>query len=104
MGTGIEQRAGQPAGSGSNLDRGAGADIAGGADNARAQIEVEQEMLAKRLVGIQAVTRDHIAQRSERAGHARAAARRRAISSAMRMAAMRLVGSAIPWAAISSAV
>ena len=107
MGTRLQQRARQSTGPGADLNAGALRHVASGADDACAQIEVEQEVLTEGLVGAKPVTRDHIAQRRQvfdRVAQWAALARRALISAAIAMAAIRLDGSATPLAAMSSAV
>src|SRR5262249_14228305 len=105
-----QQRARQAAGAGTDLDDGDAAEIAGGAGDACGEIEVENEVLSERFACRQAVTADDVAQRRQIVDSrhqltgigfvsARAASR-----SARRMAAIRLVGSALPVPAMSNAV
>src|SRR5262249_13160814 len=92
-----------------DLDDGALVERLGSARDAPRQVEVEQEVLAEPLAGIEAVTGDGLAQRRQRR-HARShlihaqVLRRRAMSSAMAIAAIRLAGSARPVPAMSRAV
>ena len=75
------------------------------ARDAPRQIEIEQEVLAEPFAGVEPVCGDCLAQR--RQGRDRIhfqMLRRRAISSAISMAAIRLAGSARPVPAMSSAV
>ena len=60
-----QQRAGEAAGPGSDFDHRALSERAGGASDAARQVEVEQEMLAERLRGIEAVGGDGLAQRRQ---------------------------------------
>ena len=62
---GGEERAGQPAGAGSDLDHVDARERAGGARDAGGEIEIEQEILAERFLGGEAVPADHLAQRRQ---------------------------------------
>ena len=102
-----QQGARQPAGTGTDLDHQALIERRGSPRDAPRQVEIEQEMLAEPLARIETVRRDDLAQgrQSGKAVHGRdQVRRRRAMSSAMRSPAIRLVGSARPVPTISSAV
>ena len=77
-----EQRAGEAAGPGPDLDHGHAVERTGGAGDARGQIEVEQEILAERFPGGQTVAADDLAQRRQIVdpAHDAAAASRRLIA------------------------
>ena len=62
---GGEERAGQPAGTGPDLEHGAAAQIAGGTGDPGEQLRVEQEMLAQPLVRPQLKALDDRAQRRQ---------------------------------------
>ena len=116
-----QQRAGQAARTGADLDHGSArqvglAGIAGGPGNPAGQVGVEQEMLAQVPAGREAVPADDIAQRRQ-VGKGRrfrhvaqplagtgAGARRCAMAAAICSAAIRLDGLARPVPAMSSAV
>ena len=99
-----EQRPGQATGAGADLDHGAGRKISGGAGNARGQVEVEQEILAERLLRVEAVRTDHLAQGRQAVDLAHSRFSGSARTAAMRNAAARLCGLALPVPAISKAV
>ena len=58
-----EQRAGEPAGPGTDLDHVDAVQRAGRARDASGEVEIEKEVLAERLLGSEAVSPDHLAQR-----------------------------------------
>jgi len=60
-----QQRARQTARAGANFDHGRALQGAAGAGDARGQIEIEQEVLAERFLGGQAMPVDHVAQRRQ---------------------------------------
>jgi hypothetical protein len=95
-----QERARQAAGAGSDLDDGDAFERAGGAGDPGRQVEIEQEVLAERLAGVEAVARDDLAQRRQSVGGERHCVRR----SASLSAAIRLVGLATPLPAMSKAV
>src|SRR5262249_10579098 len=103
-----EQRAGQPAGSGPDLDHGRTLKRARGASDARSEVEVEQEILTKRFPSGQRMLANDFAQRRQVVDRAHCApglgafclARR----AASRKAAIRLAGLARPLPAMSKAV
>ena len=103
-GAGGEQGAGEPAGAGADLDHGDAGKIAGGARDAGCEVEIEQEILAEVLLGAKLVTGDDLAERGKLVERAHCALSFRLSSAAKRSAAARLVGSARPLPAISSAV
>ena len=106
LGTGFEQGAGQAAGAGADLDHGLAFDHLGQAGDLAGDIEVEQEMLAKALLGQKAVLFERLTDGGKVfEAHGRTcAARLLAIWSAMRMAAIRLSGRAMPCPAMSKPV
>jgi len=57
----LQQRAGEAAGAGPDLDGGADGKVTGGAGDAARQIQVEQEMLAKRPPGAEPMAGDDLA-------------------------------------------
>ena len=61
-----EERAGEAAGAGADLEHVAGGEVAGAAGDLRGQVEVEEEVLAERLARREAVRGDHLAERRER--------------------------------------
>ena len=61
----FQQRAREAAGPRADLDDGALGEIAGGARDAAGEVEIEQEMLAKRAAGAEAVARDDITERRQ---------------------------------------
>ena len=63
-----EQRAGQAAGAGADLEHVAGGEVAGAAGDLGGQVEVEQEVLAERLARREAVRGDDLAQRRQAVG------------------------------------
>ena len=83
---------------------------AGGARDAAGQIEIEQEILAERFLGGEAVAADDLAQRRQVVDARSCASRdrrrlgRAASRAASRSAAIRLAGSALPVPAMSKAV
>ena len=94
-----EQRSRQPAGAGADLDDGGALQRSGGARDTAGQVEVEEEILAKRLLRREAVRRDHLAQRRQPVGgEAHGASRAARLS-----AAIRLAGLATPRPAMSKA-
>ncbi len=98
-----QQRPRQSAGTGTDLDNGGVFQRSRRARDPRGEIEVQQEILAKRFAGRQSVLADDLAKRRkviDRA-HAGAAAAMRAAS---RNAAIRLDGLAVPVPAMSNAV
>ena len=95
-----KQRACQAAGTGADLDDGRAGQVAGSARHLGGDVEVEQEVLAERLLGAQFVPCDHVAQRRQSVD----AHVRRLIRSAMSIAASRLSGRAMPLPAMSNAV
>ena len=100
-----QQGAREPARTRTDLDHRPFAQGRRGACYATRKVEVEQEVLAEALLRVEAMRRDGLAQGRQGldAVHAQGR-RRRAMSSAMSMAASRLDGSARPVPAISSAV
>ncbi len=103
-GAGGKQRPRQPARTGPHLDHGHPGEVAGGAGDARRQVEIEQEILAECLQRRQPVPRDHLAKRREIVDMAHAMASLRQSSAARHRAAARLAGFAFPDPAMSSAV
>ena len=103
VGAGIEQRAGQPAGSGADFVDALRREIAGNRRDPGQQLAVEDEILAERLARAEAVPRDDLAQRLGRDGSG-ASARSAALSAAIRIAAAIGRGSARSWPAMSNAV
>ena len=106
-----EQRPGEAAGAGADLDHQPLVERGGAASDAACEIEIEQEMLAQALAGIETVGGNDFAQRRQPVdpvhGAGRCVAqrwRRRAMSSAIRRLAIRLVGSARPVPTMSRAV
>ena len=100
-----EQRARQPARSGADLDHVDAVERSGGARDAGGEIEVEQKVLTERLLGVETVSADHLAQRREivdgahqrvtrssRATIAECDRARLAAATACRSAAIRLAG------------
>ena len=84
LGTMGQKRAGQPAGTGADLDGRAGAELAGRPRDAAGQVEIEQEMLPQGTAGIEAVARDHLAQGREPVAGAQSAALRMSMTAARR--------------------
>ena len=99
-----EQRAGQPAGAGADLDDGGVFERGRGARDARGEVEVEQEILSERFSRRQRVLLDHVAQRRKVVDRAHAGCATAAIRAASRNAAIRLDGLARPVPAMSKAV
>ncbi len=62
----FKQRAGEPAGPGTDLNHRALAKIAGGAGDAPGQIEIEKKVLSQAAPGRQSVAGNDVAQRRER--------------------------------------
>jgi len=108
VGAGCKQCACQSAGTGADLDDCRMLEPTSGARDPSRQIEVEQEVLAEASACGDAVPGDDLAQRRRwwRSGVAGqpAAVRLAAISPAIRSAAIRLSGRAVPWPAIAKAV
>ena len=98
---GAQQRAGEPAGTGADLDHGDTVERSARAGDARREIEVEQKVLAQRFFRLQLVLADHVAKRRQSVDLAHAIAARRAASF---NAASRLDGFAVPLPARSNAV
>lgn len=65
-GAGEEKGAGEAAGTGSDLDRRALAEIAGGTRDLAGQVEVEKEVLAESLDRLELVPADDLAERRQR--------------------------------------
>ena len=108
---GAEQRAGQPAGAGADLEHRGAVQIAGNRSDAIEQLFVEQEILAERLARLQPMRAHRLAQRRQmRCGPRRhlagAQLRSRAIASLAAMAIAAIVGpgSASPVPAMLNAV
>ena len=102
---GAEQCPRQPARPRPDLEHFGIGQVAGNACDPRQQLRVEQEVLAQRLARVEAMARDHLAQRRQFwLGHASAAARRSAASPARRIAAIVAPGSARSLPAMSNAV
>ena len=95
-----QERARQAAGTGPDLDDGDAGKRSSGAGDLSGQVEVEQEVLAKRLAGFEPMRRDDFAQR----GQPVRSEAHRVNRSASLSAAMRLAGFAIPLPAMSNAV
>ena len=87
-----EQRAGEAAGTGTDLDDGDARERPGRAGDLSGQVEVEEEVLAERLAGVKPVRRDDVAQRRQAVG----GEAHRVNRSASLTAAMRLAGLAMP--------
>jgi hypothetical protein len=98
-----EQRAGQPARAGADLDDGGILERGGGARNPCRQIEIEQKILAERFAGRQRVGANDLAQWREVVDRAHAGCDD-AMRLASRKAAIRLAGFALPVPAMSNAV
>src|SRR3974390_3335455 len=82
-----QERAGEAARARSDLDDGDAGERPGCAGDLAGQIEVEQEILAKRLARVETVTRDDLAQRRQSVGAERHRVRRSAsLSAAIRLA------------------
>ena len=60
-----EQRAGEAAGSGPDLDHGDAVERARGAGDPAGEVEVEQEVLAERALGGERMAGDHLTQRRQ---------------------------------------
>ncbi len=60
-----QQRAGQPARPGTDLDHVHAVERAGGARDSGGEIEIEQEVLSERFPGPEVVPADHLAQRRQ---------------------------------------
>ncbi len=106
-----EQRAGQPARAGADLDHRGMVERPGGAGDAPGQVEIEDEILPEAAARRDAVAGDDLAQRRQRAGigrchevRAQRFRRRAAIAAASFSAAIRLSGRARPVPAMSKAV
>ena len=99
-----QQRAGQAARAGTDLDHRHVIERAGRARHLAGQIEIEQEILPERLLGLEAVAVDHVAQRRQAVLGEVHATDRSAICPAIRSAAIRLSGFAWPLPAMSKAV
>src|SRR6185437_11185980 len=97
-----EQRAGQSARTGADLDHGCVFERARGAGDPRRQIEVEQKILAERFSGGQRMLTNDLAQRRQVIDRAHAGCI--AMRAASRRAATRLDGLARPVPAMSKAV
>ena len=93
-----EKRPCQATGAGADLDDGRLFERAGGACDARGQIEIEEKILAERFLCGEPMRGDHLAQRRQGVLHAVAPTRAPALASlpARRKAAIRLDGSALP--------
>ena|GEM_PF-3266249 len=65
LAAGAQDRAGQAAGAGADLERGLILDAAGNGGDPVEQLFVEQEILAKRLAGLKPMGGDHVAQRRQ---------------------------------------
>ena len=95
-----QKRAREPARAWPDLDHRDAGERPGGAGDLPGEIEIEEEILAKRLAGFKPMRRNHVAQ-------ARQAVRgeaHRVNRSASLSAAMRLAGLATPFPAMSNAV
>lgn len=92
-----QKRARQAAGAGADLDDDRIVEWPGGAGDAAREIEIEKEILAERLLGVEAVARDDLAQRGQIVDHA-------VIRPASLIASIRLVALATPFPAMSKAV
>ena len=90
----------RPPGTGADLDDGDAFERARRAGDLGRQVEVEQEILAERLAGVEAMARDDFPQRRQSVG----GERHRVSRSASLMAAIRLAGLATPLPAMSKAV
>jgi hypothetical protein len=99
-----QQGAGEATRPGADLDGRALIERRGRAGDAAGQVEVEQEMLAEAFAGVEAMAGNRLAQRRQGRYVHRQVPRRRAMSSAIAKAAIRLAGSARPVPAMSSAV
>ena len=95
-----EQRARQATRSGADFDDDDAGQRSGGARDATRKVEIEQEILSERLLGVQAVRGDDLAQRRE----AVVGQRHPESRAASRVAAIRLEGLANPLPAMSNAV
>ena len=95
-----EQRAGEAAGSGADLDDGDACERPRGAGDFAGEVEVEQEILAQRLAGLKPMRRDHVAEARQAVGREA----HRVSRSASLSAAIRLAGLATPFPAMSNAV
>jgi hypothetical protein len=95
-----QERAGEAARSGADLDHGDTGKRSRGAGDLSGEVEVEEEVLAQRLAGVKPVRRDHVAERRQAVrGEAHRVNRSASLS-----AAMRLAGLASPFPAMSNAV
>src|SRR5215207_11361286 len=103
---GSEERAGEAAWPGADLDDRHVLERPGGARHPARQVEVEQEVLAERLLRHEPVPTHDLAERRQAVdrAHAAASAGRAARRAARRSAAMRLSGRATPLPAMSKAV
>src|SRR6202042_731585 len=95
-----QERACQAAGAGAHLDNGNARQRPRRAGDLPGQVEIEEEVLAERLAGLEPVRRDHFAQAWQAVGREA----HRVNRSASLSAAMRLAGLATPFPAISNAV
>ena len=93
---GCQQRAGQAAGTGADLQHVASAQISGAAGDLGGEIEVEEEVLAQLLLWCEVEAADDLGQRRKAVDSGHAPARASAISRAARRASMKLRGSAVP--------
>ena len=105
-----EKRTGEPARPGTDLDGVHALERARRARDASGEVEIEKKILAKRLLGSETVSADHLAERRKiiDGAHARSATGREwdrdeSLAASSR-AAIRLVGSARPVPAMSKAV
>ena len=95
-----EQRAREAAGSGADFDDDDPVERAGGARDAPGEVQVEEKILAERLLGLEPVRGDDLAQRRQSVGGEAHGVRR----AASRSASIRLAGLASPLPAMSNAV
>ena len=95
-----DERPGEAARTGTDLDDGDAVERPGGARDPGREIEIEQEILAERLAGVEAAARHDLAQRRQPVGRQR----HRVSRSASLSAAIRLAGLATPRPAMSNAV
>ncbi len=99
-----QQRAGQAAGAGADLDDRGLREVAGGPRDLAGQIEVEQEILAERFLRLKPMTLDDFTQRRQAVEAHRTAVSLSARNRASCSAAIRLSGRAMPFPAMSKAV
>ena len=99
-----QQRARQPTRAGADLDDGGGAEVAGRAGDLPGKVEIEQEILAKRFLGLESVALDDFPQRRQAVDAHRRSASTSASRRASLSAAIRLSGRATPLPAMSKAV